>query len=173
VFCLGSAKQASDHETTSEHLINHIESTCDHGKDVATSLESLTPMLFSPLKPTVKTSTDANAAAKQAEDRQCEIEFKEEFAAWMKRKQVHDDDTAKACAFLWSHCAKSVQQKIEASKDCEATIKKNPIEPLKAVKQHALNCQECRCEMSIILDSIRSVANLKQKEGESLVDCAR
>ena len=50
------------------------------------------------------------------------------------------------------------------------SVKGNPIELLKAIKQHALNYNENRYEMSIILDSMRALFNLKQKDGESFQD---
>jgi hypothetical protein len=63
-----------------------------------------------------------------------------------------------------------MQNKIESRKDFEKTIKYNPIELLKAIKEHALNYQEHRYEMSIILDALRAVINLRQKDNESLQD---
>jgi hypothetical protein len=39
-----------------------------------------------------------------------------------------------------------------------------------AIKEHALNFQENRYSMSIILDAMRMLFNTKQKEGESLQD---
>ena len=38
------------------------------------------------------------------------------------------------------------------------------------IKQHALNYQEHRYEMSIMLDSLQSIFNLKQKDGDLLQD---
>ena len=49
-------------------------------------------------------------------------------------------------------------------------MKGNPIELLKAIKEYALNYNENRYEMSIILDSMRALLNLRQKDGESLQD---
>jgi hypothetical protein len=170
---LGSAKQASDFETTADFLINYIQSTYEFGQDIGMALEDLSTFDPDPIKPIMQISTNSDDDIKTAENRQFEIEFKAEYDSWMKRKQIYINNTSKAYAFLWSQCAKSMQQKIEASKDYEGTIKNNPIELLKAIKQHALNYQEYRYEMSIILDSIRSVINLKQKEGESLVDYTR
>ena len=61
-----------------------------------------------------------------------------------------------------------MQSKIESRSDYESKIKKNPIELLKAIKQHALNYQEHRYEMSIIADSLKTMLNLRQKENEHL-----
>jgi hypothetical protein len=63
-----------------------------------------------------------------------------------------------------------MQFKIESRNDFEDNIKNNPIELLKAVRQHSLNYQEHRYEMSIILDALGTLINLRQREQESLTD---
>jgi hypothetical protein len=88
----------------------------------------------------------------------------------MKCKQALEMNMSKAYAFLWEQCARAMQNEIEARTDYESSIKNNPIELLKAIKQHALNYQEYRYEMSIIADALRTMINLKQKENESLQD---
>jgi hypothetical protein len=62
-----------------------------------------------------------------------------------------------------------MKNKIEARSDYDR-IKNDPIELLKAIKEHALKYQENRYAMSIILDAMRTLMNTKQKEGESLQD---
>jgi hypothetical protein len=75
---------------------------------------------------------------------------------------------SKAYAFLWEQCHIAMQQKIEARSEFESKIKGNPIELLQAIKQHALNYQEHRYPMSIILDAMKNLLNCRQKEGEQL-----
>ena len=60
--------------------------------------------------------------------------------------------------------------KIEANEKFESTIKGNPIELLKLIQQNCLNYQEHQYEMSIILDLIKTLLNVRQKEHESLQD---
>jgi len=52
----------------------------------------------------------------------------------------------------------------------ESEVKGNPISLLKAIQQHALDCQGHRHGMSIILDAIKTTVNLKQRDNESLQD---
>jgi triphosphoribosyl-dephospho-CoA synthetase len=40
-FYVGSSKQASDFETTSEFLINHMKKTFDRGNDISEALQML------------------------------------------------------------------------------------------------------------------------------------
>jgi hypothetical protein len=55
----------------------------------------------------------------------------------------------------------------------ESMIYNNPIELLIAVKEHALNYQERRYEMSIISDAFRAVFHVQQKDQEGLQDYTR
>ena len=169
VYYLGSVRQAADYETTTQYLVNHIKATFDYGIDIATALDDLQPFDASVHKPKLSVSRSTNDETKAAANRQFEIEFKAELDVYMKRKQAYENNLTKAYAFLWEHCTKSMQSKIEARTDF-AKLKDDPIELLKAIKQHALNYQEHRYEMSIILDALRSVINLKQREGEILHD---
>jgi len=70
---------------------------------------------------------------------------------------------------LWERCNKAMKNKIEARSDYNR-IENNPITLLMAIKEHALNFQENRYSMSIILDAMRMLLFTKQKEGESLQD---
>ena len=165
---MGSAKQAADYESTTEFLINHIKKTFSFGNDIGTVLETLQELDLNQYKPSLSISLSVDEGVKMAEDKQFEIEFKAEFEAFTKRKQAMETNLTKAYAFLWDQCARSLQNKIEARADFLSDIKGNPIELLKAIKQHALNYQESRYEMSIILDAIKNMVNIRQKENESL-----
>jgi hypothetical protein len=62
-----------------------------------------------------------------------------------------------------------MKHKLESRVDFD-TLENDPIELLKAIKQHALNYQEHRYDMSIIYDAITLIFGTKQKENESLQD---
>ena len=63
-----------------------------------------------------------------------------------------------------------MQSKIESGELFSSNVKNNPLELLKTIKKHALNYNENRYEMSIMLDSVQSLFSLRQKDGESLQD---
>jgi hypothetical protein len=88
----------------------------------------------------------------------------------MKRKQSLEMNSSKSYAFLWEQYTKGMQTKIESKSDFSTIIKGIPIELLKVIKQYAFNYHEHRNEMSIILDAIQMLFNIKQKEGEPLQD---
>ena len=171
IYYLGSAKQAADYETTTEFLINHIKKTFSFGIDIGTALETPENVYsVDQHKPTLQFSKNKNDDVKEAENKQFEIEFKEDYSAFMKRKQNYETNTTKAYAFLWEQCAKGMQSKIESGETFSSKVKNNPLELLLMIKKHALNYNENRYEMSIMLESIRSLFSLRQKDGESLQD---
>ena len=63
-----------------------------------------------------------------------------------------------------------MQNKMFSRTSFETTISNDPIALLIAVKDHALNYQETRYEMSIISDAFRAVFYVQQKDSESLQD---
>ena len=87
---------------------------------------------------------------------------KREFLHWRttRRKQY---------ALFWEQCTKGMKNKLESRVDFD-TLENDPIELLKAIKQHALNYQEHRYDMSIIYNAITMLFGTKQKENESLQD---
>jgi hypothetical protein len=63
-----------------------------------------------------------------------------------------------------------MKNKIKSRTDFKLKIKNNPIELLQAIKKHSLNYQEKKYNMSVILDSMKTLLTTRQKEGESLQD---
>ena len=57
-----------------------------------------------------------------------------------------------------------MQNKIASRKDFEKRIYNNPITLLACIKEHLLNFQETRFEISIIADSIWVFFNAKQRK---------
>ncbi|KAI2506113.1 Reverse transcriptase (RNA-dependent DNA polymerase) [Fragilaria crotonensis] len=168
-YYLGSSKQASDYETTTEFLINHIKKLYDYGNDIGSALEKLESIDTTAWKPSMQVSGETDEEIRAIENKQYEIEFKSDYDTYRKRMQVYENNLTKAYALLWERCAKAMKNKIEARSDYDK-IKNNPILLLKAIKEHALNYQENRYSMSIVLDALRTLLGTKQKEGESLQD---
>lgn len=170
VYYIGSSKQASDYEITTEFLINHIQKEYEFGSDIATALNQLEAFNLNKFKPRLETSTSGDATVKAAEEKQFEMEFRAKFERYTIREETYNNNLTKAYAFLWERCSKAMKNKIEARKDFATKIKDDPIELLKAIKEHALNYQENKLDMVIILDAMRALHNTKQKDGESLQD---
>jgi hypothetical protein len=168
-YYLGSAKQASDYEATTEFLINHVKKVYDYGNDIGTALEDLEPVDLTQWKPKMQVSEESDEEIRMIENRQFEIEFKADYDKYSNRVQVYENNKVKAYALLWERCAKAMKNKIEARIDYQK-IRNNPIELLKGIKEHSMNYQENRYSMSIILDAFRTLLGTKQRDGESLQD---
>jgi len=74
VCCLGSARQASDYETTTEHLINYIEGNFEFGEDIGSSLKKLEELDVSVCMPDLRNSAASDPDTKEAQDRRPESE---------------------------------------------------------------------------------------------------
>ena len=168
-YYLGSAQQASDYETTTEFLINHIKKLYEFGNDIGTALEELTELDLAKYKPTMASSKDSDEEIKALENEQFKIEFKSDYDNYRSRVQTYENNKTKAYALLWERCTKAMKNKLESRSDYDK-IKNDPILLLKAIKEHALNYQENRYSMSIVLDTLRTLLVTKQKEGKSLQD---
>ena len=145
----------------------------ERGNDTAESLNKLQLMDTKKWRPELKGSTETDPDKKALETRQNEMLYKAELEEAMKRARMYENNQYKAYALLWQRCAKAMQNRIEARKDYKKLIYNNPIELLKAIKEHALNYQETRYEMSIISDAMRACLSAKQRENEGLQDYTR
>ena len=157
-YYLGSSKQASDFESTTEFIINHVKKTDNHSRDIAEALKTLEPVDQANWAPELQVSVipgdDADAnRCRAAEDRQYEIMFKEDLSRYRKRVDDYEDNLVKAYALIWERCTKTMQNKISNTKDFETNIYDDPIELLKEIKKNALNYQEYKYDMAIIADA--------------------
>ena len=89
-YYLGSSKQASDYETTTQFLINHIKKTYDHGLDVATALTSSEPIDTEEWKPSLNVSMitgddEISVATREAETKEYDMIFKQEYSDYSSR----------------------------------------------------------------------------------------
>jgi hypothetical protein len=63
-----------------------------------------------------------------------------------------------------------MQQKIESREEYERDIVNNPINLLKAIREHALNYQDKKYPMVIMMDAFKVFASTRQRDGEALQD---
>ena len=126
-FYLGTSKQASDYEVTSEFIINYIKRTFQRGNDIAESLRTLSLHDTEKWKPSLTASKAEDEDIAKLENRQFEIEFKASLDESIKRVTTYKQNIYKAYAFLWGKCTKSMQNKISSRKDFEQEIYNNPI----------------------------------------------
>ena len=76
VYYVGSARQASDYEITTEFVMNHIRKTYTDGEDIATALETLQDIDVKDWKPRIETSVELDDQIRMTEQKQFDMEFK-------------------------------------------------------------------------------------------------
>ena len=86
---------------------------------------------------------------------------------------MYKDNLFKAYALIWERCAKAMQNKISGRSDFKTRIYNNPIEVMKAIKEHELNYQESSYKMAVIADAMISMTTMKQRDNKSLQDYTR
>ena len=153
--------------------MNHIKKTYTRGNDISEALRTLKDLETDKWKPILVMSTDTDVDVAKRENRQFELEHKAEYDEYMKRKREYEQNNYKAYAEIWERCNKAMRSKIEARKNFESEVYNNPIKLLEAIKEHALNYEESRYEMSIIKDAFEAFFNCHQKEKETLQDYTR
>ena len=125
---------------------------------------------MSTLKPKLQITTLEKGPSKEAKTKQFKIKFKAEYDLYRKHELAYQNNVTKAYALLWEWCTKGMKNQIEAWLEFTSKIENNPIDLLKAIKEHLLNYQEHCYNVSIILDAMKTLLGTKQKEVESLQD---
>ena len=70
IFYLGTNKQASDYEVSSEFILNYIKRTFERGNNIAESLRTLTKLDTKSWRPKLQTSKAKNATIRETENKQ-------------------------------------------------------------------------------------------------------
>ena len=172
-FYVGSSTQASDYEVTANFVINHIKKTYDYGKDIGDVLKELKVPDIKLWVTTLQGSIVKDPVAKAIEDKQFEMKYKTELDENVKRVRALRGNLIKAYALIWEWCNKVMQNKIMTRSAFESSISDDPIELLRAIKEHALNFDETQYSMTVISNSIRTLFTTVQKEHESVADYTR
>ena len=169
VYHIGTAKQASDFVVVTKYLINYIKKTYSCGEDISDALELRIEVDFESKRPSMRRSTVKDKEEKKMENAEFSILYEAEVASYMKRRDTYTNNLINAYGFLFEHCSKAMQSKIQSRVDFEK-IKNNPIELLNAIEQHSVSYQENKYDMVIITEALLNLVNIKQREDESLVD---
>ena len=92
-------------------------------------------------KPELEVSTNTDDGNRATENKMFELEYKIKYTKWLNNTEIYKMNLIKAYAFLWEHCSKGMQNKIESRSDYTQIVN-NPVKLLKVIKEHALNYQE-------------------------------
>ena len=135
MYYLGSAKQASDYQVTTAYLINHIQKIFDLSEAIGDTLRNEELVNTDKWKPELEVSTNTDDNNGAAENKMFELEYKIKYTMWPNNTEIYKTNLIKPYAFLWEHCSKGMQNKIE-SRSNYTEIVNNPVKSLKAIKEH-------------------------------------
>ena len=170
---MGSSKQASDYAVTANFVINHIKKTFKYGQDISDALRNLELHDTDKWYTELKVSQQQKQSEREREDRQFNKLYKVELDQSVRRVRIFEANLVKAYALLWERCAYAMQNKIQTRSEFESKIFDDPIELLKAIKEHALHFDQSQYFMSIIANSVRTFFGTVQREKESLAEYTR
>ena len=167
---VGSTKQASNFKTTAEFLLNYIQRTFEEGFNIAEALQTLRELNTTQWALTLQVSNADNKTTREIEKQQFDVLYKAEVDKAVLQKKLYCTNKSKAYTLFWERCAKAMQNQIMGCSNYKLLIMHNPIELLKAIKVHALNYQESRYEMLVLLNLMQALLTTKQQNGESHQD---
>jgi hypothetical protein len=133
-YYLGSTRQASKYEATTEFVIKYIKQNFEFGNDIAMTIIHQNPIATKIWKPTMLFSRNIDPELKEIENKQFKIKFKANYDHYYSREQIYNNNVTKAYALFWDRCAKGMKNKIESRSDFKSKIKNNPIKLLQAIK---------------------------------------
>ena len=99
-----------------------------------------------------------------------DIEYKEKLIKYNPRKNVHEEIKVKTYALIFGYYNKTMQNRIEESKDFESIIREDPLELLKEIKKKMYDPARTKYEYVTLTESFSRILNTKQEDNESLVD---
>ena len=106
----------------------------------------------------------------EQEQKQYQLKYQQQLSSYTEKIETYNNNRERAYGLLWNRCNKAMQSKLENRSEFESKIKGNPIELLKAIKEHAMRFQETKWYILTIIDAMKAFINMKQKDDESLID---
>ena len=85
-FYVGTSQQASNYETASDFIINHIKKTYEYGAHIAQALKRTTEFDLTKLEPELKESKSEDTTIIAKEEKQYELQYKSEYDQFIKKK---------------------------------------------------------------------------------------
>jgi len=83
---------------------------------------------------------------------------------------VYEENKVKAYALIFSYCNKTMQSRIEESRDFEDKIRDNPLRLLEEIKRKMYDPARAKYKYVTLAESLNKILNTKQEDDENLVE---
>ena len=173
-------QQMVTYDTVKDHIVQQIQKTFKYGNDMAQAIREMEydddnlgggrPTRKVIDIPTEKDAREALHMTLQIEQEGYDIEYKEELRKYNIRKDVYEENKVKAYALIFRCCNKTMQNRIEESKDFESVIRDDPLELLKEIKKKMYDPARAKYEYVTLTESLNRILTTKQEDDENLVD---
>ena len=128
-------------------------------------------MIWQVVEPQRELSTMTNAAKKVAEQQGMDIKYQEKLSRHLDRQDNLNQGLIRAYALIYTnYCTKMMQHRIQEHPEFESKIEDDPIALLEAIKTLTHDPLRAQNPMISATDALMRFLNLKQQEGEDLLD---
>ena len=174
-------QQMVTYDSVKDHIVQQIQKSFKYGNDIAQAIRDMVyedennlgggkPTRQIVAVPMDKDTRESLHMTLQIEQEGYDIEYKEELRKYNIRKDVYEENKVKAYALIFGYCNKTMQNRIEESKDFESIIRDDPLELLKEIKKKMYDPARAKYEYVTLTESLSRILNTKQEDNESLVD---
>ena len=150
-------------------FIAEVQKTYKGGLDIAEALR--TEMMITLTPPTRTISTKTSEEEKKLEQQGLDMLYQAELEGYVKRQHQLEENAGKAYALLFNdYCSLPMQNKVEQAENFDTTIRNNPIELLKKIKELMHNPGDASYDYISLIMALKMLLLANQKDKESLYD---
>ena len=166
-----SKAQTATYASVKDAIVQYILKTFKDGNNVAQSIKDGKLFDLSKEEPTRTMSQAIDTDAAAIEQVGLDIKYQEELRRFLDRRDNLRQGLVKAYALIFSnYCNKTMQNRIEEHPDFDTKIENNPIELLEAIKMLMHDPVRAQYPLVSMTDALARLVNVKQMEGEPLLD---
>ena len=172
IYVINKSFQADKFVKTTEAIINCIRANYKRSEDIVKALRVPKDIDWKkhPDKPTAP--TDKTGAMKIDFSTQEGYEYKLKYESFMRRKEQFITNRSNTQGLIYNQCTKEAKNKLEARSDYNE-LRDDPFKLLIALKELTHNYEDSKYYIGSVMSSLCTYFNVRQQEGESLVDYSK
>jgi hypothetical protein len=157
-----------------KHIANKIQKTEKYSNDIVTSIRAMELIDLNKKLPIREKSKEDDDELRDAEQETFDKIYEEEIKTHVLRKARLQNLLPKVYSIIWQdHCTETLQHEIEQLPNFLTEIEDNPINLLKAIREHMHTTTRATYPMMGYVQAYQNLFNCKQQENESLINFAK